>query len=179
MGGVILSLIKNDEDIAWYKELWFLKSIFTIVVSQIGILIIIIFVGPSKDIPLMDSISSYLVKGSLFLSSVSIAANLISVYFFDERDDNNELVFEISKSGLAFLIIIISSAGISYAILPETVSYYFVIIQILIYVALTYWIFKINHIIQNKESYSREMDNKGKETMDSAKKISKHNGISL
>ena len=162
-----------------FREHWFLKSIFTIVVSQIGIIMIVIFVGPSRNISFYDSISLYLVKGSLFLSSLSIASNLVSIYFFDKREDNKELVFEISKSGLGFLIVIIASSGISYAILPEKFSLYFMIIQLVIYINLIYWIFKINHIVQNKESYSKEIDEKGKETMETAKKITEHKGISL
>ncbi|MGQ0514507.1 hypothetical protein ACT453_17520, partial [Bacillus sp. D-CC] len=42
----------------------FLKSITTIFLSQIGIIIILFFVGPSRNISLIDSISNYLLKGS-------------------------------------------------------------------------------------------------------------------
>ncbi|MGQ0518865.1 hypothetical protein ACT453_57750, partial [Bacillus sp. D-CC] len=58
-----------------------------------------------------------------------------------------------------------------YAVMPEGGSTYFIILQILIYLWLIYWVFKINHIVQNKESYSEEIDEKGKETMESAKRI--------
>ncbi|MED3995594.1 hypothetical protein P4647_13150 [Peribacillus frigoritolerans] len=174
-----MSLVRNIKEAGWYKEPWFLKSLFTIVVGQIGILIILVFVGPSRDISFMESFSEYLNKGSLFLSSLSMAANLISIYFFDKREENKELVFEISKAGLAILILIILFAGISYAILPATFSWYFLFIQIVIYFVVIYWIFKINHIVQNKETYSMEMDKKGNETMESAKKINQHKGISL
>ncbi|WP_440604415.1 hypothetical protein [Bacillus sp. GB_SG_008] len=171
--------LKNIEDSTWFKEHWFLKSVFTIVMSQIGIIMIIFFVGPSRDISFSESISNYLLKGSLFLSSLSIASNLISIYFFDKREENKELVFEINKVGLAFLIVIVCSAGIAYAVMPPTFNPYFMFIQIVIYLTLMYWIFKINHIIQNKESYSKEMDKKGNETMESAKKVSEYKGISL
>lgn len=161
------------------KEKWFLKSLFTIVASQIGILIILIFVGPSKEISFTESFSNYLLKGSLFLSSVSIAANLISVYFFDKRKENEDLVFEINKSGLGWLIVIISSAGISYSILPETYNLYFIFVQIGIFAFLIYWVFKINHIVQNKKSYSQEFDEKGNKAMVDSKQVNEHNGVSL
>lgn len=158
---------------------WFINSIFTIIVSQIGLIIILFLVGPAKDISPFASISNYLTKGSLFLSTISIAANLVSIYFFDEREENKGLVFEISKKGLAFLIIIICSSGIAYSVLPVEFDVYFLIIQIVIFLTLVYWIFKINHIVHNKESYSTEVDKKSKEVMESAKKISSHDGVSF
>ncbi|WP_246943453.1 hypothetical protein [Bacillus pinisoli] len=163
----------------WLKQAWVLKSVATILIGQSGIFIIIFFVGPSKQISLIESMSQYLVKGSLFLSSISIAGSLISAYFFDKREENQESVFEISKSGLVYIILIGCSAAISYAILPSTFSLYFLIIQILIFLGLIYWNFKINHIIHNKESYSNYIDLKGKNAMESGKKIESHNGVSF
>jgi len=167
---------------------WIWKSVFTIVVSQIGILIALFLIGPSSIATELNHTSSdywegfikdlknYIIQGSLLLSTISIASNLVSLYIFDERKEDSILLFERSKVGIVTLIVIIFISGITYAIIPSNFTFYFLILQIGVFLCVCFWVIRINYIVQDMNTtYKEEFDRKSEALKD--EEITKDDGI--
>jgi len=143
-----------------FKEKWFQKASFTVGVSQIGLIILLLFIGPSDWIENPEKNKStyiqmasgifenYINKGSLLLSIMSLGANAAANYFWDVRKGKEDnLLFETNKLPLFILLILIFSAGITYGVIPSKENDYFYFLQLLMFLILIIGIYKINYEI--------------------------------
>lgn len=201
------------------KKQWVHKATFTVIVSQLGLLILLIFIGPSdllvtdtKDItvensdrseinksmeanvntqtkesqndgffddfvplPAMwwDTILDYLQKGSLLLSIMSLGANAAANYFWDVRKGKEgSLLFESNKPSFIVFLVLVFSAGIVYGVIPNQVNKYFILLQLIMFVMLILYIYKINYAIFYKEqSFTEEVDEEQNDVVTGTNKL--------
>lgn len=149
----------------FYKQSWFLKSVFTIGVSQAGFFIAILIVYPAinpADIyvsNLKKYITDYLFHGNIFLTIVVLGSTLMAeIYFMEENGNGTQKFFETHKKELVYIICIIILSAISYALEPSENMFYFSFLQIIFFALLIILMFKLNLAKFYKEQgFDREM----------------------